>query len=133
MPPQNNRALAILNLSDNNCDPKKSRAFIAPIAALLFQANTRISELNVASNELGAEASRLLAEGIKDNKVLASLTFCSNGGSVTINTKNGRCRFQQQEARFRRRFGACSVYVQAIFQGQRVFGISRHLEQWSWS
>jgi Ran GTPase-activating protein (RanGAP) involved in mRNA processing and transport len=49
-----------------------SEEFIRPIASML-KTNTSITELNVSSNWLNAEAAEILADGISDNGALTSL------------------------------------------------------------
>ena len=77
-------ALAKLDLSKNNTnriDGKRpadqSPDFIRPIASML-KTNRTIKELNLAGNNLNAEAARIFSQDIHDNGALASLNLANN-------------------------------------------------------
>ena len=70
-------ALAKLDLSNNNWEDNKSPDFIRPIATML-KTNTSLKELNLAGNNLNAEAGRIFSEGLHDNGALASLDISNN-------------------------------------------------------
>ena len=73
--------MASLDLSNNYksynpnyTDSYKSEEFIRPIAAML-KTNRSIKEINLAGNNLNAEAGRIFSQDIQDNGALAFLTM----------------------------------------------------------
>ena len=79
---QDNGALAKLDISsnyDSGYDDKSYECedFIRPIAGML-KTNKTIKELNLAGNNLNAEAARIFSQDIKDNGALVSLNLANN-------------------------------------------------------
>ena len=74
-------ALAKLDISNNysfiSWNGNKSPDFIRPIATML-KTNRTIKELNLAGNNLNAEAARIFSQDIHDNGALASLDISNN-------------------------------------------------------
>ena len=54
-----------------------SEDFIRPIASML-KTNTSLKELNLAGNNLNAEAARIFSQDIHDNGALVSLSLANN-------------------------------------------------------
>ena len=80
---QDNGALAKLDISSNyrnwssGPDSKGSEDFIRPIAGML-KTNRSIKEINLAGNNLNAEAARIFSQDIQDNGALAKLDLSGN-------------------------------------------------------
>ena len=74
---QDNGALAKLDFSRNNSSRLDSPGFIRPIATML-KTNRTIKEINLAGNNLNAEAGRIFSQDIHDNGALASLNLANN-------------------------------------------------------
>ena len=79
--PHASGALAKLDMSSNyknmgyrESSSKGSEEFIRPIASML-KTNRTIKELNLAGNNLNAEAARIFSQDIHDNGALAFLTM----------------------------------------------------------
>ena len=81
--PFDSGALAKLDLSNNyhsgdtSNSGKGSEEFIRPIASML-KTNPSIKEINLAGNNLNAEAGRIFSQDIHDNGALASLDLSNN-------------------------------------------------------
>ena len=77
--PNDSGALAKLDLSTNLHwrQEDSSPEFIRPIATML-KTNRTIKELNLAGNNLNAEAARIFSQDIHDNGALAKLDMSSN-------------------------------------------------------
>ena len=82
--PHDSGALAKLDISSNykntgfmESSSKGSEEFIRPIASML-KTNRTIKELNLAGNNLNAEAARIFSQDIHDNGALASLNLANN-------------------------------------------------------
>ena len=69
--------MAKLDLSKNNTNWSQSPDFIRPIASML-KTNRTIKEINLAGNNLNAEAARIFSQDIQDNGALASLNLANN-------------------------------------------------------
>ena len=69
--------MAKLDLSNNNNWARQSPGFIRPIASML-KTNRSLKEINLAENNLNAEAGRIFSEGLHDNGALASLNIANN-------------------------------------------------------
>ena len=87
---QDNGALAKLDLSGNNELSGDSPDFIRPIATML-KTNKTIKEINLAGNNLNAEAGRIFSQDIHDNGALASLDISKN--SLTQGQQDGTHRY----------------------------------------
>ena len=77
---RDNGALAKLDLSGNNAGSKadeKSPDFIRPIGSML-KTNRSIKEINLAGNNLNAEATRIFSQDIHDNGALSQLDISRN-------------------------------------------------------
>ena len=84
--PHDSGALAKLDISSNYIsgkydDSEGSEEFIRPIASML-KTNRTIKELNLAGNNLNAEAARIFSEDIQDNGALVSLNVANNSLGV---------------------------------------------------
>ena len=72
-------------------DPSKaSEDFIRPIASML-KTNWSIKEVNLAGNNLNAEAARIFSQDIHDNGALASLDISNN--KLTQGEQDGKDAF----------------------------------------
>ena len=64
-----------------------SEEFIRPIAGML-KTNTTIKEINLAGNNLNAEAARIFSEGLHDNGALA----CDSGMVYKAPLLGSKCK-----------------------------------------
>ena len=92
---QDNGALVKLDISSNyksletpNSNPSQgSEDFIRPIACML-KTNRTIKEINLAGNNLNAEAGRIFSQDIHDNGALAKLDLSKNYSGVSWESKD---------------------------------------------
>ena len=76
--PHDSGALAKLDLSNNYSGYlSENKDFIRPIASML-KTNKTIKELNLAGNNLNADAARIFSQDMQDNGALASLDISGN-------------------------------------------------------
>ena len=68
---------------------KGSEEFIRPIAAML-KTNTCLKEINLAGNNLNAEAARIFSQDIQDNGAMSRLDMIFNREVTAIFSFTGR-------------------------------------------